>query len=58
MVEAFERLKEHRLKIAGVGPLEVHLREYIAANHVKNVELVGFKTGAEKWNFVAVVARL
>jgi glycosyltransferase involved in cell wall biosynthesis len=53
MVRAFQRLKRVRLKIAGTGPMEAALGRYVKENAVENVELVGFKSGADKWKLLA-----
>jgi glycosyltransferase involved in cell wall biosynthesis len=53
LLRAFERLKDPLLKIAGTGPLETALRTYVRERGASNVELVGFKSGREKWELLA-----
>jgi glycosyltransferase involved in cell wall biosynthesis len=48
LLQAFAQLPEIRLKIMGTGPMEAELRDSLATNGPANVELLGFKTGAEK----------
>ena len=52
LVRAFEKLKSIKLKIVGTGPLESSLRVYLRENNINNVELLGFKQGAEKWQIL------
>jgi glycosyltransferase involved in cell wall biosynthesis len=52
LMRALEQLDGVRLKIAGTGPLEKELREYIRDRQVRDVELVGFMSGEEKWEFL------
>lgn len=47
LVEAFARTPHLKLKIVGSGPLEPYVREQIASRGLKNIELLGFKRGAE-----------
>lgn len=35
------------IKIAGTGPLEKNIKEYILANQIKNIEMLGYKQGEE-----------
>jgi glycosyltransferase involved in cell wall biosynthesis len=53
MVRAFEKLEGITLKIAGTGPMEAEIRSYLRANRVRNVELVGFMSGKDKWQLLA-----
>ena len=53
LVRAFQRLKGISLKIAGTGPMEAELRRFLKENAVENVEMVGFKSGKEKWQLLA-----
>jgi glycosyltransferase involved in cell wall biosynthesis len=48
LLHAFEQAKPARLKIAGTGPLEAELQQYIRDKGLDNVELVGFLSGARK----------
>ncbi len=52
LVHGFEQLRGVKLKIMGTGPLESNLREYIEERGIKNIELLGFKQGAEKWQIL------
>jgi glycosyltransferase involved in cell wall biosynthesis len=52
LVQGFERLPAVSLKIMGGGPLEISLRKYIEERGIKNIELVGFKQGSEKWKIL------
>lgn len=52
LVRAFEKLKSAKLKIVGVGPLEGELRTYLQEKGIKNIELLGFKQGVEKWQIL------
>ncbi|MBZ5672028.1 MAG: glycosyltransferase family 4 protein [Acidobacteriia bacterium] len=53
LVRAFERLDSVILKIAGTGPLEAGLKAYLQRKAIKNVMMVGFKGGEEKWDLLA-----
>ena len=52
LIRAFERLPDLPLKIAGTGPLEDDLRLYLSMRKPHNIELVGFKSGPEKWELL------
>jgi glycosyltransferase involved in cell wall biosynthesis len=52
LVKAFQDLEGIKLKIAGSGPLEAEIRNIIQAKALTNIELVGFKKGAQKWEFL------
>jgi glycosyltransferase involved in cell wall biosynthesis len=52
VVQAFEQAKAGRLKIIGTGPLEGELRQYIREKGLDNVEMVGFRSGEEKWELL------
>jgi glycosyltransferase involved in cell wall biosynthesis len=52
LVRAFEKLKAAKLKIVGTGPLESSLQVYLRENKINNIELLGFKQGAEKWQIL------
>jgi glycosyltransferase involved in cell wall biosynthesis len=41
-----------QLKIVGTGPLEQEFRDYIRDKGIRNIELLGFKSGAEKWEIL------
>lgn len=52
LIRAFEQLPRVPLKILGTGPLEQELRDYIRDKGIRNIELLGFKSGAEKWDIL------
>ena len=52
LVHAFEQLPEVELKIVGTGPLEKDLRKYVREKNLRNIDLVGFKSGDEKWRLI------
>lgn len=52
LIRAFEQLPEVELKIVGTGPLEEELRKYVQDKNLKNIDLVGFKSGDEKWKLI------
>jgi glycosyltransferase involved in cell wall biosynthesis len=52
LIHAFEKLKDHRLKIVGTGPLEDNLKKYVRDKGLRNIELLGFKDGTEKWGLL------
>jgi glycosyltransferase involved in cell wall biosynthesis len=47
LLHAMRNVQGIRLKIAGIGPDENRLRSYLSAHGMDQVELVGFKRGAE-----------
>lgn len=49
LIHAFEKLPHISLKIVGTGPMEQDLRNHIRDKGIKNIELLGFKSGDEKW---------
>jgi glycosyltransferase involved in cell wall biosynthesis len=49
LIHAFEQLPAVRLKIVGTGPMEQELRNYLREKGIRNIELLGFKAGDEKW---------
>jgi glycosyltransferase involved in cell wall biosynthesis len=51
LVKAFEKLDGPVLKIAGKGPLEEPIRQYIQEKGIRNIELVGFVSGDAKTEF-------
>lgn len=53
LLRAFEQVAPSRLKIAGTGPMEAELKQYIRDKKLDNVELVGFLEGAEKTRFLS-----
>jgi len=52
LIRAFEQLPQVPLKILGTGPMEQELRHYIRDKGIRNIELLGFKSGAEKWDIL------
>jgi glycosyltransferase involved in cell wall biosynthesis len=52
LVRAFEKLQGPVLKIAGTGPLEAPIREYIKEKNIQNIEMVGFISGEAKTAFL------
>lgn len=52
LVRAFEQAAPARLKIAGTGPMESELKEYIRKKKLENIEMVGFVSGPEKWSLL------
>jgi len=51
LIEAMKD-KDYELKIVGSGPLEDEIKEFIKTNYLKNVEMVGYKSGEELKNYV------
>jgi glycosyltransferase involved in cell wall biosynthesis len=49
LIHAFEQLPQVQLKIVGTGPMELELRDYIRNKGIQNIDMLGFKAGAEKW---------
>src|ERR1700733_2809859 len=52
LIRAFEQLPEVELKIVGTGPLEQELRNYVRDKNLRKIDLVGFKSGDEKWKLI------
>jgi glycosyltransferase involved in cell wall biosynthesis len=52
VAKAFAKLPHIPLKFVGTGAAEEELREFISSNNMSNVELVGFKGGQEKLEYV------
>jgi glycosyltransferase involved in cell wall biosynthesis len=52
LIHAFEQLPQVQLKIVGTGPMEQELRDYLREKGIRNIELLGFKTGDEKWQIL------
>lgn len=52
IAKAFAQLPHIPLKFMGVGDAEQELRDFIAQNKLTNVEMVGFKGGAEKLEYL------
>lgn len=52
LIHAFEQMPNVSLKIVGTGPMELELREYLQKKEIRNIELLGFKTGDEKWQIL------
>jgi glycosyltransferase involved in cell wall biosynthesis len=52
LLRAFEMLPHRRLKIAGRGPVEAELRQYVQQRGIQNIEFVGFKSDESKQEFL------
>lgn len=52
LIHAFEQLPNVPLKIVGTGPMGQELRDYLEKRGSRNIELLGFKTGDEKWDIL------
>jgi glycosyltransferase involved in cell wall biosynthesis len=52
LLNAFRTLPEVPLKIIGTGPLEGTLRNQIMSCGLRNLQLLGFKQGPEKWDLL------
>src|SRR5271167_4536923 len=50
--KAFAKLPHIPFKFVGTGAAEEELREFVTSNRLSNVELVGFKGGEEKLEYV------
>src|SRR5438105_3104408 len=52
IVRAFEALKDVELRIAGTGPLEAELRNYVNEKNLCNIRFLGFQSGEGKWQTI------
>ena len=52
VVRAFEVLRDVPLKIVGTGPLETDLNWHISERKLHNIEMLGFRSGEEKWRII------
>lgn len=52
LIRAMERLSGPSLKIAGTGPEEAALREYVRSREITNIELLGFVPGVARLEFL------
>ena len=52
VLEAVKDLKNINLKIVGIGPQKTELENFIAANKLSNVELLGHKGGQELYDLI------
>ena len=52
LIRAFEKLPRVPLKILGTGPMEQELRAYVREKGLSNIEMLGFTSGAEKWEIL------
>jgi glycosyltransferase involved in cell wall biosynthesis len=52
IAKAFAQLPQVPLKMVGTGDAEQELRDFINHNQLKNIELVGFKSGKEKLEYL------
>ncbi|MGM9848054.1 MAG: glycosyltransferase family 4 protein [Muribaculaceae bacterium] len=53
LINVFEHLPGHKLKIVGTGPIEENLKADAANRGLKNIEFLGYKTGRELKELVA-----
>lgn len=47
LISAFAQMPKCLLKIAGTGPIETELKDYIKTSDIKNIEFLGYKSGKE-----------
>jgi glycosyltransferase involved in cell wall biosynthesis len=52
LLRAFEMLPHRQLKIAGRGPVEAELRQYVHQRGIQNIEFMGFKSDESKQEFL------
>lgn len=54
LIKAWSRINnlDIFLKIAGTGPLEKKLKDFVKSNNIKNIRFVGFKIGDELENLI------
>ena len=52
IAKAFAQLPHIPLKLVGAGDAEPELRDYITRNQLSNVEIVGFKSGKDKLEYL------
>jgi glycosyltransferase involved in cell wall biosynthesis len=52
LIHAFEQLPQIPLKILGTGPLEQELKDYVTEKAIGNIQVLGFKSGDEKWQLL------
>ncbi len=52
LIRALAQLPQVPLKIMGTGPMEQELRDYVREKGLRNIEFLGFKSGAEKWEIL------
>jgi glycosyltransferase involved in cell wall biosynthesis len=52
LIRAFEQTPKVPLKILGTGPMDQELRDYVRGKGIQNIEFLGFKSGAEKWDIL------
>jgi len=52
LIHAMERVCGPVLKLAGTGPEESAIRDYIEAKRIKNIQLLGFISGTERQEFL------
>lgn len=52
LLKAWLQIKEIKLKIVGAGKLENTVKEFVAKNSIKNVEVIGFKEGVALENLI------
>lgn len=47
LIETFKKRPNSILKIAGTGPMETELKQFVKDNHIANIEFLGYKSGDE-----------
>lgn len=52
LITAFKDCSQSTLKIAGTGPLEEELKDFVKKNNISNIEFLGYKSGEELKNLV------
>ena len=52
LIHAFEQMPQLTLKIIGTGPQEQELKDYVRSQGLNNIQFLGFKSGAEKWQLL------
>ena len=52
VAKAFAKLPDIPLKIVGTGAAEGELRDFITSHQLSNVEIIGFKAGQEKLEYI------
>jgi glycosyltransferase involved in cell wall biosynthesis len=52
IAKAFAQLPQVPLKVVGTGDAEQELRDFISSERLTNIELVGFKSGKEKLEYL------
>ena len=58
LVKTCEKMKNIEIVIAGTGPLEEEIKQYIKKNKIKNINLVGYKSKEEVFNLLKTAKAL